>query len=133
MSHTDPISDLLTRIRNAHLAKHDRLDAPTSKLRLEVCRMLKEQGYIENFELVDVEQTLKSVRIYLRYDENGRPAIRRLRRVSKPGRRVYRGAKEIPRVLNGLGLGIISTSRGLLTDQEARQQRIGGEFLCEVW
>lgn len=133
MTMTDPVADLLSRIRTAYLAKHDRLDVPLSKLKLEICRILKEQGYVESFELIDEDSVKKSVRIYLRYTPDGDPLIRRIKRVSKPGRRVYKGAEEIRPVLNGLGVGIISTSQGLLTDSEARQRRVGGEVLCEVW
>jgi small subunit ribosomal protein S8 len=132
MSMTDPIADLLTRIRNAHLAKHDRLDVPASKLKLEVCKLLKEEGFIKNFREMD-GTPVKSIRVFLRYSEEGTPAISSLTRVSRPGRRVYRGADEIERVRNGLGLGIISTSQGLLSDTQARERRIGGELLCEVW
>jgi small subunit ribosomal protein S8 len=132
MSMTDPISDLLTRIRNAHLAKHDRLDVPSSKLKVEVCRLLKEQGYIRNYRLLETEPQ-STLRILLRYTPEGLPAIRHLARVSKPGRRVYRGSGDIKPVRNGLGLGIISTSQGLLTDIQAREQKVGGEVLCELW
>ena len=133
MSTTDPIADLLARIRNAHIAKHDRLDVPSSKLKLEVCRLLKEEGLIRNFRLLDAEGPVKNVRIFLRYSEDGTPAIQNLARVSRPGRRVYRGADEIRPVLNGMGVGIISTSQGLLTDKQARERRLGGEVLCELY
>ena len=133
MTMTDPIADLLTRIRNAHLVKHDRLDLPASKLKLEVCRILKEQGYIEDYEAIEDDPVKRSMRVYLKYTDDGEPAIRTLRRVSRPGRRVYRGADDLKPVLNGIGIGIVSTSTGLLTDSEARQGRIGGEILCEVW
>lgn len=133
MTMTDPIADLLSRIRTAHLAKHDRLDAPASKLKAEVCRILKDQGYIEDFELQKDDPTKQQLRIYLRYTPEGQPLIRHLKRISTPGRRVYRGADELRPVLNGLGIGIISTSQGLLTDSEARKRRVGGEILCEVW
>jgi small subunit ribosomal protein S8 len=132
MSNMDPVSDLLTRIRNAHLAKHDRVDVPTSKLKAEICRILQEQGFIRNFKLV--EQKPQSVlRIFLEYDENGSPAITHLRRISKPGRRVYRGAEDIRPILNGRGLGVVSTNLGVLSDSQARDKRVGGEILCEVW
>ncbi len=132
MSNMDPVSDLLTRIRNAHLAKHDRVDVPTSKLKAEICRILMEQGFIRNFKLV--EQTPQgTLRIYLEYDESGTPAITHLKRVSKPGRRVYRGADQIRPVLNGRGIGVVSTNLGVLSDSQARERRIGGEILCEVW
>ncbi|MGH9363552.1 MAG: 30S ribosomal protein S8 [Thermoanaerobaculia bacterium] len=132
MSMTDPISDLLARIRNAHLAKKDRLDVPSSRLKAEVCRILKEQGFIRNVRQVEGPGT-GTLRIFLRYDAQGAPAISHLRRVSKPGRRVYRGAGKLPPIRNGMGLGIVSTSQGLLSDAQARERRVGGELLCEVW
>lgn len=133
MSMTDPISDLLTRIRNAHLAKHDRLDVPVSRLKLEVCRILKEEGFIKNYREVESTGPSGSVRIFLRYSPQGEPAINHVARISKPGRRVYRRANEIPPVRNGLGVGIVSTSQGLLTDAQARERKVGGEILCELW
>jgi small subunit ribosomal protein S8 len=132
MSMSDPISDLLARIRNAHLTKHDRLDVPASRLKAEICRILKEQGFIRNFRLLEGPGA-GILRIFLRYDAQGTPAISHLRRVSKPGRRVYRRADAIPPVRNGMGLGIVSTSQGLLSDGQARERRVGGELLCEVW
>jgi len=132
MTMTDPISDLMTRIRNAQLAKHDRLDIPASKLKTEMCRVLKQEGFIENYRLVEAEPQ-SAIRVYLRYSDDGIPAIEHMARVSKPGRRVYRGVDDLPEVRNGLGVGIISTSHGLLTDREARERRVGGEFLCELW
>jgi small subunit ribosomal protein S8 len=133
MSMTDPIADLLSRIRTAHLAKHDRLDVPASKLKKEICGLLKEQGYISDFEVRSDDSVRSQIRIYLKYTVEGNPMIRHIQRVSKPGRRVYRGAEDLRPVLNGLGVGIISTSQGLLTDKEARARRVGGEILCEVW
>lgn len=132
MSNMDPVSDLLARIRNAHLAKHDRVDVPTSRLKTEVCRILKEEGFIRNFKLVD-DQPVSVLRVFLEYDDEGAPAIRHLQRISKPGRRVYRGADDIKPVLNGRGIGVISTNQGLLSDRQARDRRLGGEVLCEVW
>ena len=120
MSMTDPIADLLTRIRNAHLAKHDRLDVPVSKLKLEICKLLKEEGFIKNFRVVEGSGPTATLRVFLRYSAEGMPVINSLERVSKPGRRVYKGADEIKPVRNGLGLGIVSTSQGLLTDTQAR-------------
>jgi small subunit ribosomal protein S8 len=132
MSMTDPIADLLTRIRNAHRAKHDRLDVPASSLKMEVCRILKEEGYIKNVQLVEGEPG-NLLRVFLAYNKEGKPGIQRMQRVSTPGRRVYRGADDIKPVLNGLGVGIVSTSQGLMTDRQARQRRVGGEVLCEIW
>jgi small subunit ribosomal protein S8 len=132
MSNMDPVSDLLARIRNAHLAKHDRVDVPTSRLKAEICRILKEEGFIRNFRLLD-GAPVQVLRIFLEYDGSGSPAISHLQRISKPGRRVYRGADDIRPVLNGRGLGVISTNQGLLSDKQARERRLGGEVLCEVW
>lgn len=132
MSMTDPIADLLSRVRNALLAKHDRLDVPVSKLKLEVCRLLKEEGFIKNFRVID-GTPVGSLRIFLRYSPEGEPAINHVERISKPGRRVYIASKDIKPVRNGLGLGIVSTSQGLLSDAQARQRKVGGELLCELW
>jgi small subunit ribosomal protein S8 len=132
MSNMDPVSDLLTRIRNAHLAKHDRVDVPGSKLKAEICRILKEAGFIRNFRLVE-QQPVGMIRVFLEYDSSGEPAITHVKRISKPGRRVYRGAEDIRPVLNGRGLGVISTNLGVLSDRQARERRVGGEVLCEVW
>lgn len=132
MSMTDPIADLLSRIRNAHLAKHDRLDVPVSKIKVEICKILKEEGFIKNFRLVD-GTPVGSLRIFLRYSPEGAPAINHVERVSKPGRRVYKASADIKPVRNGLGLGIVSTSQGLLSDVQARQRKVGGELLCELW
>jgi small subunit ribosomal protein S8 len=133
MSMTDPVADLLSRIRTAHLAKHDRLDVPASRLKLEICKLLSEQGYVGKIEMLDDDAVKPKIRIYLKYTDEGLPMIRHLARVSKPGRRVYRGADDLRPVLNGLGVGIVSTSEGLLTDEQARKRRVGGELLCEVW
>jgi len=132
MSMTDPIADLLGRIRNAQIAKHDRLDVPASKLKLEVVKLLREEGFIKNFREIEGQPT-GTLRIFLRYSADGVPAISHLAKVSKPGRRVYRRADEIQPVRNGLGIGIVSTSQGLLTDAQARERRVGGELLCQVW
>ncbi|OFV84951.1 MAG: 30S ribosomal protein S8 [Acidobacteria bacterium RBG_16_64_8] len=132
MSITDPLADFLTRIRNAHLAKHDRVDVPASRLKLEICRILKEEGFIRNFRMVEGKPE-RVLRVFLRYGEDGSPAITHLARVSRPGRRVYMGADQIRPVLNGMGLGIISTNQGVVADRSARERRLGGEILCEVW
>jgi small subunit ribosomal protein S8 len=132
MNMTDPISDYLTRIRNAILAKHDRVDVPLSKLKLELSGILRNEGYIRDFDVVP-EEPVGKIRIFLRYTPDGAPAITRLARVSKPGRRVYKKAGDIGPVLNGIGLGIISTSRGILTFDQAKREGVGGEVLCEIW
>lgn len=131
MTMTDPIADLLARIRNAHIAKHDRLEAPSSGLKLALCKVLEEQGYIKGFRVHD-RPPAKFVEILLRYDDHGTPVITTLKRVSSPGRRVYVAADEIKPVLNGIGVAILSTPKGLMTDAEARAQRVGGEVLCEI-
>ena len=129
---TDPIADMLTRIRNAIAANHPRVDIPGSKLKMEVARILKEEGYINNFTTKG-EGIKYMIRIFLRYDAKGTSSITHLSRVSRPGRRVYRGKEEIPQVLGGLGLAIVSTSRGVLSGAEAARTGIGGEVLCQVW
>ena len=129
---TDPISDMLTRLRNATIVRHDRTDVPASKLKLEIAKVLKEKGFIRTFKVIE-EGPQGLLRIYLRYAEDGEPAIHGLRRVSRPGLRVYRGVEDLPKVLNGLGSAVISTNRGILTDDQARRLRVGGEVLCEIW
>ena len=129
---TDPIADMLARIRNAVAAKHSRVDVPASKLKLEIARILKEEGYINNF-VVKGEGAKKIVRIFLRYDARGTSSITYLQRVSRPGRRVYVGSDQIPRVLGGYGINIVSTSRGLMSGKTARKENVGGEVLAEVY
>ena len=129
---TDPIADMLARIRNAVSAKHSRVDIPASKLKLEIARILKEEGYINNFVLKG-EGAKKMLRIFLRYDARGTSSITHLTRVSRPGRRVYVGSHQIPRVLGGYGINIVSTSRGLMSGKTARKENVGGEVLAEVY
>jgi small subunit ribosomal protein S8 len=129
---TDPIADMLTRIRNAIAAGHPRVDIPGSKLKMEVARILKEEGYINNYTTKG-EGIKYMIRIFLRYDAKGASSITHLSRVSRPGRRVYVGAGEIPRVLGGYGVNIISTSNGLMSGKNARKANVGGEILAEVY
>jgi small subunit ribosomal protein S8 len=129
---TDPIADMLARIRNAVSAKHSRVDVPASKLKVEIARILKEEGYINNFVLKG-EGAKRMIRIFLRYDARGTSSITHLQRVSRPGRRVYVGSGQIPRVLGGYGINIVSTSRGLMSGKTARKENIGGEVLAEVY
>jgi small subunit ribosomal protein S8 len=132
MSMTDPIADMLTRIRNGIEARHDRVEVPSSNLKVEIARILKSEGFISNYKLI--EQKVQSVlRIYLKYADDGEPVIHGIERVSRPGRRVYRDKGAIPRPLGGLGLAIVSTSRGVLSGSEAARSGIGGEVLCQVW
>ena len=129
---TDPIADLLTRIRNAAMAKHPRVDLPSSKLKVEVARILKEEGYLANFKVVE-EKGKNTLRVFLRYTPDRRCVITDLKRISRPGSRRYIGKTGIRPVVGGLGISILSTPRGLMTGQSARKEGIGGELLCEVW
>jgi small subunit ribosomal protein S8 len=132
MSLSDPLADMLTRIRNAGAARFDRVDIPASQMKISVASILKEEGYIKNYKVTkDKRQGL--LRIYLRYNEQHQPLIEGLQRISKPSRRVYASKSEIPYILGGLGVAIISTSKGIMTDRKARQQGVGGEVLCSVW
>ena len=128
---TDPIADMLTRIRNANLARHRRVDVPVSKLKIELARLLKENHYIHDYKLLD-DGKRQVLRLYLKYFQD-KPVIRELRRVSKPGLRKYVGVEEIPRVRNGLGMAVLSTSRGVMTDIQARAAKVGGELLAIIW
>jgi small subunit ribosomal protein S8 len=133
MSMTDPIADMLTRIRNACASRHRRVDMPVSKMKIEVARILKENNYIQDYSTVEAEDGKKLLRVRLKYAGGGQSVIRALERVSTPGLRRYVGVNEIPRVRNGLGMAILSTSKGLMSDREARQARTGGELLAKVW
>ena len=130
----DPISDYLTRIRNAYLRQKDFVLVPFSRLKNNLSELLQREGYISSFSVVDEEKaSLKSIKIKLKYTDDGKPIITGLRRVSRPGLRIYSNAKDAPRVFNGLGICVISTSKGLKTDRVARKENIGGEILCKVW
>ncbi len=129
---TDPVADFLTRVRNAIRAKQQKVDVPASKLKTEIARILKEEGYISNFKATE-ENGQKLLRVYLKYSNANEAAISNLERVSKPGCRVYVGRTEIPRVLGGLGINILTTPRGVMTGRDARKQGVGGEILCQVW
>ena len=133
MSMTDPIADMLTRIRNACGSKHRRVDMPTSKMKVQIAKVLKEGNFISDYRTVEGEDGRELLRIILKYAQGGQPVIRELRRVSSPGLRKYVGVSEIPRVRNGLGMAILSTSQGLMSDRQARQARTGGEILALVW
>lgn len=132
MSMTDPIADMLTRIRNAQQAKHARTLVPRSKIKTAIAKILKDEGFIEGY-VEDTEGPQGTLKVFLRYDDADNGVIRGIDRVSKPGRRVYVGKDDIPRVRNGLGVAILTTPRGLLTDSQARQAGVGGEVLCHVW
>ncbi len=132
MSLTDPVADFLARIRNAIRARHQKVDIPASRLKLEIARILKEEGYIANFKPTE-EDGHRLLRIYLKYGAGNEAAISNLSRVSRPGCRVYVRRTEIPRVLGGLGINILTTPRGVMTGKQARKEGLGGEILCEVW
>ena len=132
MNITDPIADMLTRIRNANSAKHKTVDIPASKMKTAIAEILFKEGYIKSFELISNENQ-GIIRITLKYDEKGTRVIDGIKRISKPGLRVYAGKEELPKVLNGLGIAIISTSKGLKTDKEAREAGMGGEVLAYIW
>ena len=132
MQITDPIADMLTRIRNANNAKHDTVDVPASNMKKAIAQILLDEGYIKNFQLID-DGTQGVIRVTLKYGAGKEKVISGLRRVSKPGLRVYAGAEELPRVLRGLGIAIVSTSKGVMTGKQARQANVGGEVLAFVW
>jgi small subunit ribosomal protein S8 len=129
---TDPVADMLSRIRNAIQARHQKVDIPASTLKTEIARILKEEGYIASFKPVE-EGGHKLLRVYLKYDASNAAAITNINRISRPGCRVYVGRTEIPRVLGGLGINILTTPRGVMTGRQARREGVGGELLCEVW
>lgn len=132
MSMTDPIADLLTRIRNAVKEKHEKLELPASRLKANIVRVLKEEGYIKNFRL-SREEGIPVLKIYLKYSESGESIIHGLKRISRPGLRHYSGHGTLPRPLSGAGIAIVSTSKGVMTGNRAKQSHVGGEVLCEVW
>ncbi len=132
MSVTDPVADLLARIRNAVGARHSKLDVPASRLKQEICRILKEEGYIASFKMVD-EGGRRVLRLQLKYGPDNESVISHLMRISRPGCRVYVGRNEIPRVLGGMGINILTTPKGVMTGRRARREGVGGEILCEVW
>ena len=132
MTMTDPIADMLTRIRNANTVKHETVDVPASNIKKEIVRILLEEGFIRGYDVIeDGKQGI--IRIQLKYGQTGERVISGLKRISKPGMRVYADKHEVPRVLNGLGISIISTSKGILTDRQARKENVGGEVICYVW
>ncbi len=132
MSVSDPIADMLTKVRNANAARHEKVDIPTSKLKLEIVKILKTEGYIKNFKKIQTDGQ-NFIRIFLKYDEGNNPIIHGLNKVSKPGRRVYTGYREMPRIINGYGVMIVSTSDGVITGRKAVEKQVGGELICTVW
>jgi small subunit ribosomal protein S8 len=133
MSISDPVADMLTKIRNAGMAKHEKIDVPSSKLKLEIVKILKAEGYIKNFKKTIITDNLNTIRVYLKYDDSTLPIIHGIEKISKPGRRVYTGYKDMPRVFNGYGTLIVSTSIGVTTGKKAVEKKVGGEIICTVW
>jgi len=132
MSMTDPIADMLTRLRNASAVYHESVDGPASKLKTEVARILKEEGFIRDYKIIE-SRPQPTLRIFLKYAPNKQRVITGIRRISRPGLRVYAGRDEIPRVLGGLGIAVLSTSKGVMSDKQARKLGVGGEVICYVW
>ena len=132
MSCSDPIADMLTKIRNGSLARFEKVDIATSKLKLEIVKILKNEGYIKNFKKINQDR-MSYIRIFLKYDEKQGPILHGLEKISKPGRRVYSGYNKMPRVLNGYGTLIVSTSEGVTTGKKALEKKVGGEIICSVW
>ncbi len=132
MTISDPIADMLTRIRNGIMVSYDTVDIPSSKLKINIAKILKSEGFIKNFKIM-ADRRQGVIRIFLRYDEKGLPIIGGIQRVSKPSRRIYTSSDEIPKVLNGFGTNILSTSQGVMTGGQARKLGVGGEILCDVW
>ena len=128
----DPISDMLTRVRNALGARQSKVEVPASRLKIEIVRILKQEGYIANYRVAD-EEGKRTIKIYLKYQPDHTPVISRLERISKPGRRVYAGSKGIPSIIGGMGINIVTTSHGVMTDKQARKAGVGGEILCSIY
>jgi small subunit ribosomal protein S8 len=133
MSMSDPIADLLTRVRNANSANHDSLELDHSKLKLEIVKVLQSEGYIKRYEVLDEGAVRPKIRIHLKYGARRERVLTDLKRISKPGRRVYTACGSLPKVMGGLGIAILTTPRGVMTDRQARRERVGGEVLCYVW
>ena len=132
MSASDPVADMLTKVRNAAMARHEKVDVPASKLKLEIVKILKTEGYIKNFKKVQ-EDGKNVLRIFLKYDDDNNPVIHGVKKISTPGRRVYSGYKDLPRVYNGYGTIIVSTSSGVTTGKKATEKMVGGELVCTIW
>lgn len=132
MAVSDPVADMLTKIRNASMARHDRVDIPTSRLKLEVVKILKNEGYVKNFKKITNEGK-NFIRVFLKYDDEAQPIIHGIKKISTPGRRIYSGYKKMPRIYNGYGTLIVSTSVGVTTGRKATEKKVGGELICSVW
>ncbi|MFA5467670.1 MAG: 30S ribosomal protein S8 [Sphaerochaetaceae bacterium] len=133
MAISDPVADMLTKIRNASMAKHEKVEVTTSKLKLQIVKILKNEGYIKNFKKVVNKNGINTIRIFLKYDDDQNPVLHGINRISTPGRRVYSGYRELPRVYNGYGVVVVSTSSGVITGKKARENKVGGELICSIW
>lgn len=133
MAISDPVADMLTKIRNASMAKHEKVEIPTSKMKLQIVKILKNEGYIKNFKKVVNKDGVNTIRVFLKYDDKQNPVLHGIDRISTPGRRVYSGYRDIPRVYNGYGVVVVSTSSGIITGKKASEKKVGGELICSIW
>jgi small subunit ribosomal protein S8 len=133
MAISDPVADMLTKIRNASMAKHEKVEIPTSKMKLQIVKILKNEGYIKNFKKVVNKDGVNTIRVFLKYDEKPNPVLHGIDRISTPGRRVYSGYRDMPRVYNGYGVVVVSTSSGIITGKKASEKKVGGELICSIW
>ncbi|MGI6466145.1 MAG: 30S ribosomal protein S8 [Sphaerochaetaceae bacterium] len=133
MAISDPVADMLTKIRNASMAKHEKVEITSSKMKLQIVKILKNEGYIKNFKKVVNKDGLSTIRIFLKYDDKQNPVLHGIDRISTPGRRVYSGYRDMPRVFNGYGVVVVSTSSGIITGRKASEKKVGGELICSIW
>ncbi len=133
MAISDPVADMLTKIRNASMAKHEKVEIPSSKMKLQIIKILKNEGYIKNFKKVVNKDGMSTIKVFLKYDEQQNPVLHGIDRLSTPGRRVYSGYRDMPRVYNGYGVVVVSTSTGIITGKKASEQKVGGELICTIW
>ncbi len=133
MAISDPVADMLTKIRNASMAKHEKVEIPSSKMKLQIIKILKNEGYIKNFKKVVNKEGMSTIKVFLKYDEQQNPVLHGIDRLSTPGRRVYSGYRDMPRVYNGYGVVVVSTSTGVITGKKASEKKIGGELICTIW
>ncbi|NCB00676.1 MAG: 30S ribosomal protein S8 [Spirochaetia bacterium] len=133
MAISDPVADMLTKIRNASMAKHEKVEIPTSKMKLQIIKILKNEGYVKNFKKVVNKDGVNTIRVFLKYDDKQNPVLHGIDRISTPGRRVYSGYRDMPRVYNGYGVVVVSTSTGIITGKKASEKKVGGELICTIW
>lgn len=133
MAISDPVADMLTKIRNASMAKHEKVEIPSSKMKLQIIKILKNEGYIKNFKKVVNKDGMSTIKVFLKYDEQQKPVLHGIDRLSTPGRRVYSGYRDMPRVYNGYGVVVVSTSTGIITGKKASEKKVGGELICTIW